>query len=105
VPGPCLLFRGIRRIIRTAIHLSLKPVTSELGCTGSKKEEADKKQVQEIIETNNGSLSRLLSIDGRLVDTKQEQKEDQRIQRLVDHPDEQRTLQQERLTITSRTTG
>ena len=59
------------------------------------KEESGRKQVQEILETNNGSLSRLLSVDGRLLDAKQEQKETQRLQRLVNHPDEQRKLQQE----------
>jgi len=58
------------------------------------KEESGKKQVQEILETTNGSLSRLLSIDGRPLDAKQQQKESQRTQRLVSHPDEQRKLQQ-----------
>ena len=42
------------------------------------KEESGKKQVQEILETNNGSLSRLISIDGRPLDAKQQQKENQR---------------------------
>jgi hypothetical protein len=58
------------------------------------KEGSGKKQVQEILETNNGSLSRLLSINGRPLDAKQQQKENQRMQRLVSHPDEQRKLQQ-----------
>lgn len=58
------------------------------------KEESGKKQVQEILETNNGSLSRLLSVDGHPLDAKQQQKEDQRMQKLVSHPDEQRKLQQ-----------
>jgi len=58
------------------------------------KEESGKKHVQEILETNNGSLSQLLSIDGHPLDAKQQQKENQRVQRLVSHPDEQRNLQQ-----------
>jgi len=58
------------------------------------KEESGRKQVQEILETNNGSLTRLLSIDGRLLDGKQQQQESQRMQRLVSYPDEQRKLQQ-----------
>ena len=57
--------------------------------------ESDKKQVQEIVQTKYGTLSRLVSINGRLLDTKQRQKENQRIQRLVSNPDEQRKLQQE----------
>src|SRR5260370_17521484 len=59
------------------------------------KRESDKKQVQEIVQTKYGSLSRLLSINGRLLDTKQRQKENQRIQRLLNKPDEQRKRQQE----------
>jgi hypothetical protein len=55
------------------------------------KRESDKEQVQEIVQTKYGSLSRLVSINGRLLDTKQRQKENQRIQRLVSNPDEQRT--------------
>lgn len=58
------------------------------------KEESGKKQVQEILETDFGSLSRLLSIDGRPLDAKQRRKEDQRVRRLVNHPDEQRKSQQ-----------
>jgi hypothetical protein len=58
------------------------------------KEESGRKQVHEILETKNGSLSRFLSVDGRPLDAKQQQKENQRLQRLVSHPDEQRKLQQ-----------
>jgi hypothetical protein len=58
------------------------------------KEESGEKQVQEILETNSGSLSRLLSVDGRLLDAKQQKNENQRMLRLVSHPDEQRTLKQ-----------
>jgi len=58
------------------------------------KEESGRKRVQEILETKDGSLSRLLSIDNRPLDAKQQQKENQRLQRLVSHPDEQRKLQQ-----------
>lgn len=58
------------------------------------KAESGRKQVQEIVETNNGSLSRSLSIDGHPLDAKQQQNENQRLQRLVSHPDEQRKLQQ-----------
>ena len=58
------------------------------------KEESGRKQVQEILETNNGSLTRLLSIDSRPLDAEQQQRESQRMQRLVSHPEEQRKLQQ-----------
>jgi len=58
------------------------------------KAESGRSQVQRILETKNGSLSQLLSMDGHPVDDKQLRKENQRIQRLVSHPDEQRKLQQ-----------
>ena len=89
----------------SANELAWKAVSNELKSQDEdqvhwmyrlEKGESDKKQVQEIIQTKYGYLSRLLSINGRLLDAKQRQKEDQRIQRLVNHPDEQRKLQQER---------
>jgi hypothetical protein len=57
------------------------------------KEEDGRKEVQKLLERKNGSLSKLLSIDGHPLDAKQLRKE-KRIQRLVNHPDEQRKLQQ-----------
>jgi len=89
----------------SADELARKVVTNELKLQNEdhghwmyrlEKEELGRKQVQEILETNNGSLSRLVSIDGRPLDAKQQQKENQRMQRLVSHPDEQRKLQQAR---------
>ena len=58
------------------------------------KQEFGSRKTLEILETNQGSLSRLLSIDGRPLDAKQQRKEDERMQRLVSRPDEQRKLQQ-----------
>jgi hypothetical protein len=91
------------RLGMSANELARKVVANELKVQDNdlvrwmyrlEKEESGKKQVQEILETNNGSLSRLLSIDGRPLDAKQQQKESQRTQRLVSHPEEQRKLQQ-----------
>ena len=87
----------------SANELARKVVTNELKFQNEdhghwmyrlEKEESGRKQVQEVLETNNGSLSRLLSIGGHPLDAKQQQKENQRMQRLVSHPDEQRKLQQ-----------
>jgi hypothetical protein len=86
-----------------AVDLARKVVTNELKVQNEEhsywmyrleKEESGRKQVQEILETNLGSLSRLLSMDGHPLDAKQQRKENQRLQRLVSHPDEQRKLQQ-----------
>jgi len=58
------------------------------------KDEFGRKQVLQILETNNGSLSRLLSSGGRGLDLQQQEKEDERILRLVSHPEEQQKLKQ-----------
>ena len=55
-----------------------------------------KRELKEVIETKDGALSRLLFIDGRPLTVKQKQKENQRIQKLVSNPDEQRRLQRAR---------
>jgi hypothetical protein len=87
----------------SANELARKIITNELKFQDEdrchwmyrlEKETSGRKEVEEILETTNGSLSRLLSIDGRPLDDKQQQEENQRIQRLVTHPDEQRKLQQ-----------
>ena len=76
----------------SAVDLARNVVTNELKVQDEEhshwmyrldKEESGRKQTLEILETNNGSLSRLLSINGRPLDPKQEQKENQRMQRLV----------------------
>ena len=47
------------------------------------KEQYGKKQVEEIIETKEGSLSRLLSINDRPLTAEQQKEEDQRVQELM----------------------
>lgn len=61
---------------------------------------AGKKQIKRIIETKDGGLSRLLSINDHPLTTKQLQKENQRIHALVSNPAEQRKLQRARNTET-----
>jgi hypothetical protein len=57
------------------------------------KEEYGRKQVEEIIETKEGSLSRLLSINDRPLTVKQQEEEDQRVQELMTSPSAKRKLQ------------
>jgi hypothetical protein len=57
------------------------------------KEQYGKKQVEEIIETKEGSLSRLLSINGRPLTAKQQKEEDQRVQELMTSRSAKRKLQ------------
>jgi hypothetical protein len=58
------------------------------------KEQYGKKQVEEIIETKEGSLSRLQSINDRPLTAKQREKEDQRVRDLMSSPSAKRKLQQ-----------
>jgi hypothetical protein len=87
----------------SANELARKVITNELKLQDEdyghwlyqlEKDKSGRKQVQEILETNRGSLSRLLSIDGHPLDTPQQQQESQRMQRLVSHPDEQLKLRE-----------
>ena len=56
------------------------------------KEQYGKKQVEEIIETKEGSLSRLLSINDQPLTAKQQKEEDQRVQELMTSPSAKRKL-------------
>jgi len=94
---------GSPEVEMQALDLARNVVTNELRVQNEEqshwmyqleKAEDGRKQIQKILETKNGSLGQLLSIDGHPLDAKQRQKEHQRIQRLVNHPDEQRKLQQ-----------
>ena len=57
------------------------------------KEQYGKKQVEEIIETKEGSLSRLLSINDHSLTAKQQEEEDQRVQKLMASQSAKRKLQ------------
>ena len=59
------------------------------------KEQSGKKQVEEIIETKEGSLSRLLSIDDRPLSAKQQEEENKRVQELMTSRSAKRKLQRE----------
>ncbi len=57
------------------------------------REQYGKKQVEEIIETKEGSLSRLLSINDRPLTAKQQEEENQRVQELMTSQSAKRKLQ------------
>jgi hypothetical protein len=57
------------------------------------KEQDGKKQVEEIVETKEGSLSRLLSTNDRPLTVKQQEEEDQRVQELMTSQSAKRKLQ------------
>ena len=59
------------------------------------KDQYGKKQVEEIIETKEGSLSRLLSINDLPLTAKQQEEEDQRVQKLMTSRSAKRKLQRD----------
>ena len=59
------------------------------------KEQSGKKRVEEIIETKEGSLSRLLSIDDRPLSARQQEEENKRVQELMTSRSAKRKLQRE----------
>lgn len=94
---------GSSKVEMQALDLARNVVINELRVQNEEqshwmyqleKAEDGRRQIQKILETKNGSLSQLLSIDGHPLDPKRRRKENERIQRLVSHPDEQRKLQQ-----------
>src|ERR1039457_325867 len=75
----------------SANDLAQRVITNELNFQGDhtnwmyrlEKEQSGKKEVEEIIETKEGSLSRLLSINDRPLSAKQQLEEDQRVRDLM----------------------
>jgi len=59
-----------------------------------KREKGD--QESEIIQTKDGDLDRLVSMNGRALTPEQEAREDERVKRLLNNPNEQRKLQRDR---------
>lgn len=57
------------------------------------KEEQGKKNVFAVCETNDGEIDRLLEVNGQELNAKQRQAEDQRIQKMLDDPDQMRQQQ------------
>jgi hypothetical protein len=85
----------------SANDLARRVITNELNFQDDhsnwmyrlEKEQFGKKQVEEIIETKNGSLSRLLSINDRPLTAKQQLEEDQRVRALMTSRSAQQKLQ------------
>ena len=85
----------------SASDLARRVVTNELKFQDDhtnwmyrlEKEQYGKKQVEEIIETREGSVSRLLSMNDRPLTPKQQEEEDQRVQELMTSRSARRKLQ------------
>lgn len=60
------------------------------------KEVSGKEETREVVETNSGSLERLIAIAGRPLSSAQQHDEAERILRLVHNPDDQKKLEESR---------
>jgi hypothetical protein len=60
------------------------------------KEVSGKDETREVVETNSGSLERLIAIAGRPLSSAQQHEEAERILRLVHNPDDQKKLEESR---------
>ena len=58
------------------------------------REEQGKKKAKEIVQTEQGSLDRLVGIDGHPLSVREQQREKKRIEDLVRNPEEQQRLEQ-----------
>jgi hypothetical protein len=87
----------------SAADLARRVITNELKFQDDhtnwmyrlEKEQHGKKQVEEIIETKEGSLSRLLSINGQPLTARQQTEEDQRVRELMTSRSAKRKLQRD----------
>ncbi len=61
-----------------------------LWCYRQLKEEGGKEKLFAVCETNDGEIDRLLEVNGQALNPKQRQAEDQRIQKMLDDPDQMR---------------
>src|SRR5438067_2468930 len=68
--------------------------TARKRIAAGKREKGD--QESEIIQTKDGDLDRLVSTNGRALTPEQEAREDERVKRLLNNPNEQRKLQRDR---------
>lgn len=57
-------------------------------------EEQGKKKAKEVVQTGQGSLDRLVEIDGHPLSDHEQQQEKKRLEALVRHPEEQQKLEQ-----------
>ena len=76
-----------RNEIAAAIH------DQSLWCYHKLREEAGKEKLIDVCQTKDGEIERLLKVNGQELNPKQRQAEDQRILRLLNHPDQLRQEQ------------
>jgi hypothetical protein len=83
--------RLAREVFENEIQAQIQD--QSLWCYRQLKEEQGKKKLFAVCETKEGEIDRLLEVNGQTLNFKQRQTEDQRIQKMLDNPDQMRQQQ------------
>jgi len=92
-PGPGISANDLARAV-VANELKVQDGNHSRWMYRVDREEQGKKKAKEVVQTRQGSLDRLVAVDGHTLNSKEEQDERQRIENLVRNPAEQQRLQQ-----------
>ncbi|PYX65422.1 MAG: hypothetical protein DMG78_29740 [Acidobacteria bacterium] len=85
-------------LVRAIVANELKPQGESRGrwMYRAEREQQGKKKAKEVVQTGQGSLDRLVAVDGQPLSAKEQQEEKERIGNLVRNPAEQQKLEQTR---------
>ncbi len=85
-------------LVRAIVANELKPQGESRGrwMYRVEREQQGKKKAKEVVQTGQGSLDRLVAVDGQPLSAKEQQEEKERIGNLVRNPAEQQKLEQTR---------
>lgn len=83
-------------LVRAVVANELKPPNGNHGrwMYHVNREEQGKKKAKEVVQTGQGSLDRLVAVDGQPLNAKAQQDESERIRNLVRNPAEQQRIEQ-----------
>ena len=83
-------------LVRRVIANELKPQAERNGWFyHSEKEEAGKKQTKRVVQTRQGSLERLVAVDGLPLSADKQREEAERLEKIANHPKEWQKLEQD----------
>ena len=85
-------------LVRAVVANELKPEGESHGrwMYRVERERQGKKKAKEVVQTGQGSLDRLVAVDGKPLSAKEQQEEKERIGNLIRNPSEQQKLEQTR---------
>ena len=82
-------------LVRRVIANELKPQAEHSWVYNSEKEEAGKKHTKRVVQTRQGSLERLVAVDGLPLSADKQREEAERLEKIANHPKEWQKLEQD----------